>query len=276
MPAVSSLFIYPVKGCAGTSLLEMRFDTRGPVGDRRWMVVDASGQFMTQRQHPKLARITPRLTSHGVRLEAPKMEPLEVTAEAQTSVEVAIWSYRGPALDQGPQARQWLSEVLGTDARLVRFDESTHRRVSREHTDLDAEVAFADGFPALLTSIESLGELNRRLEQPLPMNRFRPNIVVRDCHPFEEDTWARVDAPDLTLSVVKPCVRCVVTTIDQRTQRTSKEPLRTLASFRRHDSGVIFGQNCVHHQPGKIAVGDVLQVTPSLGARTSATPELRT
>lgn len=260
MPSVSSLFVYPVKGCAGTSVLEMSFDARGPVGDRRWMVVDDDGRFLSQREHPRLRTVVPRPSPGGLELTASGMQPLTLESNERRPVEIRVWDYRGMALDEGPLAAAWFSEVLGTGARLVRFDERTHRPVSREHTDVVAEIAFADAYPVLLISLESLGDLNRRLEQPLPMNRFRPNVVVRDCHPFEEDTWSRIEAPELTLSVVKPCTRCVVTTIDQRTGARGKEPLKTLATFRREASSVIFGQNCVHHGTGTLRVGDALNV----------------
>ncbi len=259
MPTVSSLFVYPIKSCAGLPVVEMPFDARGPSWDRRWMVVDEDGKFVTQRTHPHMARIHPRLSDDGLRITSRGFDPLDVRPKGKRR-EVSVWNYRGRALDVGDEAANWFSSVLRSPVRLVTFDETTHRKTSLRHTQIPSEIAFADGYPALLVSIESLTDLNRRLEQSLPMNRFRPNIVVRDCHPFEEDTWSELHAPELVLSVVKPCERCAITTVDQRTGLKGKEPLRTLSQFRRADNGVIFGQNCVHHGAGVLRVGDDLRV----------------
>ncbi len=259
MPVVSSLFIYPIKSCAGLSVMEMPFDERGPVDDRRWMVVDESGQFVTQRTHPHMALIRPQLNADGLRVNAAGFDPITIKPKGKRR-KIRVWQYEGNAIDVGNDAARWFSSVLRSPVRLVTFDTATHRRISQRHTEIAAEVAFADGYPALLLSVESLTDLNRRLQQPLPMNRFRPNIVVRDCHPFEEDSWREIEAPELPLSVVKPCERCVVTTVDQQRGVKGKEPLRTLAQFRRHEDGaVIFGQNCVHHSNGTLRVGDILR-----------------
>lgn len=260
MPIVSSLFIYPVKSCKGISQQVLTFDRRGPVLDRHWMVVDEQGEFLTQRTQPRLASIQPELDGARLRLTAPNFNPFEVPEAAAGTRRVRVWDFSGEAEDLGDAAADWLARVLREPVRLVRFAPSTHRLVSRDHTSLDAEVAFSDGYPALLLSLESLVELNRRLPTPLPMNRFRPNVVVRDCQPFEEDTWRHLRAPELELSVVKPCERCVITTIDQDALERTKEPLRTLARFRRTEHGVIFGQNCVHHGPGTLRVGDEFEV----------------
>ncbi len=260
MPTVSSLFIYPIKSCQGLSLTEMQFGARGPLLDRNWMVVDGAGRFITQRECPRLALVQPTLEGDRLTVHCQGFDSLPIPAGGEQRTEVRVWNFTGPAVDLGADVTAWFTRVLRTPARLVRFDEAVHRATSTRHTDLTSEVTFSDGYPALLVSLESLGDLNRRLTAPLPMNRFRPNIVVRDCPPFAEDTWSRIEAPDLELAVVKPCTRCAITTVNQQTGETGKEPLRTLATFRKTDDGVIFGQNCVHTGPGTLRIGDELHV----------------
>lgn len=262
MPVVSSLFIYPIKSCRGIAVSTLRFERRGPAFDRRWMLVNAQGDAITQRQNPRLALIETHLSSGLLEVRAPKQQPLSIEPAPETARRpVRVWSFEGEALDTGDRAAAWFSEAIGEACRLVEFAPDVQRRVSQRYTDLKSEIAFADGYPALLISLESLSELNRRLETPVPMNRYRPNIVVRDCRPFEEDTWQTLEGSDLRLEVVKPCDRCKITTIDQSRLKMSKEPLRTLATFRKTPRGVLFGQNCVHHAPGTLNVGESLRAT---------------
>lgn len=269
MPVVSSLFIYPIKSCRGIAVSTLHFEARGPAFDRRWMLVTPQGDAITQRQNPRLALIETQLSGGLLKVRAPKQQPLSIEpAPLSARRAVRVWSFEGEALDAGTTAAEWFSQAIGEECRLVQFAPDVHRRVSQQFTDLKSELAFADGYPALLTSLESLSELNRRLATPLPMNRFRPNIVVRDCRPFEEDSWQTLEGADLRLSVVKPCDRCKITTIDQAQLKTSKEPLRTLATFRKTPEGVLFGQNCVHHAPGSLRVGEVLRATYRSGAAT--------
>jgi uncharacterized protein len=264
MPLVSSLFVYPIKSCRGIACAELKFGTRGILHDREWMIVDPKGRFITLRDNALMAQIQPQLDTAGeLVLTAPGVDSLQVPSrEAATARRpVRVWGFEGEAIDLGEQCSAWVTRVLGERCRLVRFADDVHRFVSQKYTSLQAQVSFADGYPVLLTSLESLAELNRRLEEPLPMYRFRPNIVVRNGQPFEEDTWAQLQVGELSLSLVKPCDRCVATTVDQDTLRRGPEPLRTLARFRRAKHGVLFGQNAVHHGPGIMTVGDELVVT---------------
>ncbi len=228
------------------------------------MVVNPEGVFLTQRENPRLALIQPSLGAESdglteLQVSTDGLGTLHVPEMPERRMEVQVWGFTGEALDMGDECADWFSTVLDQSCRLVRFPDDVHRPTSRRHTDLESEVAFADGYPALLLSVESLRALNTRLQQPVAMNRFRPNIVVRDTQPFAEDSWRELRAPDLTLSVVKPCERCKITTVDQDSAETGKEPLATLALFRRLDGKVVFGQNCVHHGPGTLKVGDPLQ-----------------
>jgi hypothetical protein len=173
---------------------------------------------------------------------------------------VRVWDDELQAEDLGDECARWFTTVLDQSCRVVRFCAEVRRHVSRRHTDLRGEVAFADGYPLLVLSLESLSELNRRLKTPLPMLRFRPNVVLRDCQPFQEDEWQTLAAPGLRFDLVKPCVRCKITTLNPDTLEYGKEPLRTLAKFRNGEKGVLFGQNAVHHGPGTLRVGDRLEV----------------
>jgi uncharacterized protein len=274
MPTVSSLFIYPIKSCRGISLQTMHFDARGPAQDRRWMLVDEDGVFLTQREHARLGLIAPRFDTAGqLHVSAPDVEPLLVPTEPMERRKVRVWDFEAEAMDLGDAAANWFRNVLRARCRLVKFADDVQRVTNPKYSDPPGEVAFADGYPVLLTTAESLSELNRRLERPIAMNRFRPNVVVRDCQPFEEDTWAELVGPTLSLRVVKPCERCVITTLDPHTQQRGIEPLASLARFRRgagfehlpasvrdpkKERAVTFGQNCVHSGSGALRVGDEL------------------
>ena len=262
MPSVSALHVYPIKSCRALDLKASRFDRLGPLYDRRFMLVDDTGKFLTQRTVPRMALITPRLGPMALQVSAPDMQPLKVamTQRDARRIEVTVWGHSGAAEDLGDHVADWFSTFLERTCRLVRFPEDGVRQVSSRHTDIPAQVAFADGYPALLISEASLADLNGRLEQKLPMSRFRPNIVVSGCDAYAEDGWKRIRIGELVLDLVKPCGRCEITTVDQITGAVAKEPLTTLASYRARDNEVLFGQNCVHHEPGSLRVGDSVEV----------------
>jgi hypothetical protein len=193
------------------------------------------------------------------------MPPLKVPTDRKNAprVEVGLWGGRGDAEDLGEHAADWFSSFLQTRCRLVRFPDDGFRPVDPDYARFEARVAFADGFPVLLTSESSLKELNARMDGGggrVPMDRFRPNLVVRGSEPFEEDRWRQIRVGELVLDVVKPCARCKITTVDQITGKTGTEPLATLAGFRKRDNEVLFGQNCVHHGPGSVRVGDEVEI----------------
>ena len=276
---VSSLHIYPVKSCRGIAELEMQIDRIGPVGDRRFLVVDSNGRFLTQRAHPLMAQI--RLRSSGKNwvfaFDHHAHEPFEVPKNGPKGVpprEVVIWNDTVLAEDCGDEAAKGLSEFLGIEARLVRAGRE-YNRVIPGNRSPDAlkergslPVAFGDAFPFLITSIASIGDLNTRLDMPVPMDRFRPNIVIAGCGPYEEDTWARIRIGDVELVAAGPCGRCIVTTTDQHSGERGKEPLATLATYRKDkDGSVNFGQNYIHAtDKGTIRVGDPVTVLEKHGA----------
>lgn len=255
---IASLHVYPVKGCRGIDLSSATFDATGlatdGVGDREWMVVDRDGKFLTQRELPRLALVTTAVTEGTLRLSAPHMKPCDVSLAVApgTSRDVQVWRDRVRGLDAGDDAAHWMSEWLATDVRLSRFDRAHSRPCNREYAgDSGAHTLFADGYPVLVLGEASLAELNDRLEarseQPLPMNRFRPNVVLAGLPPFAEDHLDTIVAGEVMLRCVKPCVRCSVTTTDQSTAHIGPEPLRTLGEFRMDPrvGGVTFGMNAI-------------------------------
>ena len=260
-PTVKALFIYPIKSCAGLAVAQLDFDAIGPCLDRRWMVVDPGGHMLTQRVAPRLARIRPRLAGDLLVLEAPGVEPLSIPQFSDVGrVPATVWRHSGHGWDQGEQAARWFSQVLEQPARLLRWAEDEVRPTGRQAAGYPNRVAFADGYPLLVLSQASLDDLNSRMSTELGVERFRPNILVEGCVPYAEDTWTEVQVSGLHIALVKPCVRCVVTTIDQASLERGPEPLRTLARYRKTPNGVIFGQNAVHQGPGHIRVGAAVRV----------------
>jgi len=259
---VSGLFIYPVKSCRGIALDFATVGDRGFVGDREWMVVDGDGRFLSQRTVPALARVEVALGGGWLRLHGPGLPFLDlpVVPDQGAPRPVSIWNDTCLAESAGPRAARWFSDLIGISCELVRMPETTVRPVSSKHRGAQHRVGFADGYPFLLLSEASLDSLNQRLDRPLPMDRFRPNIVVAGCAAHAEDGWARFRIGGVCFQAVKPCARCVVTTIDQRTGERGSEPLRTLAGYRLVDGKVLFGQNLVHEGRGTIRLGDVVEI----------------
>lgn len=247
---VSGLFVYPVKSCAGIAVSQAELSITGLAADRRWMLVNQQGRFITQREQGRLALVIPSLQGEGLQIEAPGMPVLTIagTSRSQPCV-VTVWQDRCQAYDEGETAAAWFSEFLGQPARLVRFDEAQVRLSNRDWTgEVQAPNQFSDGFPVLVISTASLAELNSRLAQPLPMNRFRPNVVVDGLPAYGEDRVHELYAGKVRLRIVKPCTRCKITTTDQATGVSQgMEPLDTLRGYRldRTLRGVTFGQNAI-------------------------------
>lgn len=261
-PILAAIYIYPVKSCRGISVESARLDAWGLEYDRNWMVVNAEGCFLTQRELPRMALVETAFEPDILRLTGPNMPDLRLSLDnVGPEVDVTVWGDRARALDQGDEAAEWFSTFLGVTCRLVGMGDSYSRLVDPDYTLQDAQVNFADGFPSLMISEASLADLNTRCSEPLPMNRFRPNMVVSGCEPYAEDNWHTVRIGKVTFHVVKPCQRCIITTVDQSTgSRHQREPLTTLATYRRVKGGVIFGQNLVHTGPGEVRLGDVVEV----------------
>lgn len=264
---VAEIRIYPVKGLRGHSVSEAVVEPWGLSDDRRFMVVDEVGRFLTQRQLPRMAVIAADLVDGGVELSAPGAGGIAVAVPnaAEQAVSVSIWRDESvPARDAGPEAAAWLSAVLGRPCRLVHMAEPwTARSVDPDFATEEDRVSFADGFPLLVTNQASLADLNARLASPVAMDRFRTNVAVANAVPWEEDGWVDLRIGTVHFAGVKDCARCAVTTVDQDTGERSPdtEPLRTLAGFRRKAAGrIIFGQNLIPRGLGRIAVGDEVTV----------------
>jgi len=266
---LSGLHVYPVKGLKGIDLTEARCTDRGLEHDRRWMVVDAEGEFLSQREFPKMATVWTDIADGALTLSAPDVASVDVPLDARPAapIRVTVWSSTCDAVPVSAYADAWLTDYLGFACRLVYMPDTTRRLSNPERTRGEKLVGFADGYAYLVTTEGSLANLNERLAargaRSVPMNRFRPNLVIRGSEPFAEDGWRELRIGEVVLEAAKPCGRCQVTTTDQATgEVTGPEPLATLATFRRHpEFGDCFGVNLVTVKPGVVRVGDRVEVS---------------
>jgi len=259
---VSGLTIFPVKSCCGVDLKKAVLDTKGFKFDRRWMIADSSGRFLTQREYPRLSLIGVKQGADRLTLNAPGMRTLNIPLSLKNNqlMPVVIWNDTVEAVTAGTESAAWISSYLGISSRFFYMPDTSDRPVNPKYAFKREQVHFGDAFPVLLISGASLEDLNSRLQTPLPMNRFRPNIVVAGCAPYEEDTWKRIQIGSTHFQVVKPCERCAITLVDQSTGIKGQEPLRTLSEYRNVDGKVLFGQNLIHHGDGEVNVGDEVRV----------------
>lgn len=259
---LSALHLFPLKSGAPLPVDSALVEPRGLRHDRRWMAVDDGGRFITGREEARLTllRALPR-EDGGLDLAAPDMPPLRLAPPSGPRLAVTVWRSTVEALVADAEANAWLSDFLRRPARFVHMDPAATRAVASEYGRTGDEVSFADGFPLLLISQAALDQLNTRLAQPVPMLRFRPNLVVAGTAPHAEDRWQRVRIGGIDFDVVKPCTRCVFTTVDfQRGERCADgEPLRTLATYRREAAGVTFGQNLIPRGSGTLRVGAMVE-----------------
>ncbi|MEV6396782.1 MOSC N-terminal beta barrel domain-containing protein [Streptomyces sp. NPDC051907] len=269
-PVLDSVHVYPVKSVAGSAPGEALVEPWGLAEDRRWTLVDSSAKVVTQRQQPRLAltRAEP-LTGGGIRLTAPGQAPLTVAVpDPVDTVVTDVFGDKVEAVPAGEAVDAWFSDYLGAQVRLVHLDDPAVRRPMDPKFARPGEtVHFGDAMPLLVAALASLDALNSLIAQgdhpddgPLPMNRFRPNVVVDGTAPWAEDDWTRVVIGEVAFRVTKPCGRCVITTTDQRTAERGKEPLRTLARHRRFGDRLVFGQYLVPERTGVIRVGDAVTV----------------
>jgi uncharacterized protein YcbX len=270
--AITALNVYPVKSCRAMPMAVAEVTPTGLLHDRHWMLVRPNGRFVTQRELPRMALVTARVGADGLTLSAPGMPDLRLPPIAPgTARAVAVWKYDGRGIDHGTEAAAWFTQYLGTDLSLVAFDTSFPRECSREWTrDTRATTEFADGYPVLVISRASLDDLNARLmansSPALPMERFRPNVVIDGVEAFAEDRIHELRVNGVTLRMVKPCARCTITTTNQQTGEVEGvEPLRTLKEYRwdRELRGILFGQNAiiVSGAGERLRVGDSFEIT---------------
>jgi uncharacterized protein YcbX len=260
---LSEIFIYPVKSLGGISVATCRVLAEGLEHDRRWMLVDANGRFLSQRERPELALL--KVQHDGDRMLVSHSHSGERFAldmhQRSGQITVSIWNDQVQASGVSTVADQWFSDMLSMKCRLVQVRADTDRQVDRNYAERGMFVRFPDAFPVLLIGQGSLDDLNQRLETAVPVDRFRPNLVLRGAEPYAEDGWKRFGLGSALFEVARPCARCVVITTDQQSAEKSAEPLRTLSVYRSRENKVLFGQNTLVISEGMIRTGDKLRLT---------------
>ncbi|MFI5160926.1 MAG: MOSC domain-containing protein [Sphingobacteriales bacterium] len=263
MLQVSELYIYPIKSMGGIPVKNVHVTDRGFEYDRRWMLVDENNLFISQREVPEMALIKITVEEYGLKVTyLPLSSSLLVPFKPQTDefAEMFIWDDTCTGQFVSAQADQWFSEMLAVNCRLVYMPDNSHRITDQRYTPENSITSFSDAYPFLIIGQSSLDDLNSRLAEALPMNRFRPNIVFTGGKPFAEDLMHSFTIGEMQFYGVKLCARCIMPTIDQETIKQGKEPLKTLARYRFKNNKIMFGQNLVHEGTGEIAVGDELCV----------------
>ncbi|MCM0041835.1 MAG: MOSC domain-containing protein [Algoriphagus sp.] len=260
---IQNLYLYPIKSLGGISVHEAQVEERGFKYDRRWMLVDQSREFLTQRQHPHLALLQVALGESELSVFS-KVDPsreisFDLELNSGKELQVSVWGDVVTALQVAPAVSAWFSDFLGMNVDLVRMPESSHRKLDPRYAVQEESVSFADGMPYVIIGQASLDELNGRLADPVGMDRFRPNLVFSGGEAFTEDQFRRLQIGKVEFQVVKPCARCVMITVDQEKGTKGKEPLATLATYRSQGSKVYFGQNAVALTQGIVRVGDPIQ-----------------
>jgi len=249
---VSQLWIYPIKSMSGISLDSVLLEKRGFQYDRRWMLVDKENRFITQRQYPRMSLIKPELADFGLAVRAPDMPVLIIPypdpqIELYDELEVTCWDDQITAQHINTAIDNWFSEFLDIDCQLVYMPDKSLRAVDPDYSTGDDIASFSDGFPNLIISEASLDDLNNKVDIDLSMKRFRPNIVISGCESYAEDSLGHFKIEQIEFYAVKPCSRCVITTINPASgEKESREPLRTLSQYRKKNNKVFFGQNLLH------------------------------
>ena len=264
IPRVSDIWIYPIKSCRGISLPGAVVEPRGLARDRRFMLVDARGRFVSQREQPRMALIRVSETDDGYRVEAPGQNAIALPREFDGARECRVRVHRDKldARLADPGVNRWFTRFMGMDCGLVYMAAHQHRAVRHASAEFDDEVSFADGAPLLLISEASLDDLNARLAEPVAMRRFRPNLVVTAERAFAEDGWGRIRVGEAEFDVAWQCSRCILTTVDPDTGERDEggEPIETLKTYRRVNGPVMFGQNLLPRKLGRVRVGDEIEV----------------
>lgn len=252
---LSEIFIYPIKSLGGIAVNSAVVEEKGLQYDRRWMLVDAHNQFMTQRKFVRMALLKVSLEEDFLKVTGPGISVLSVPFIPHTTeiISVTVWDDICTAVVVSKEANKWFSEALQKECKLVFMPDESLRLVDERYAKNKEIVSFADAYPYLLIGEASLADLNSRLPQPVPMNRFRPNLVINTTEPFVEDKWKSISIGESVFHLVKPCARCILTTIDQQTGVVGKEPLKTLSTYRNFNNKVLFGQNLVReHRANKL------------------------
>lgn len=260
---VSQINIYPIKSLGGISLKSATVMPKGLRHDRRWMLIDEENIFLTQRVHNNMALFRMGISDSGFRVSFEGRQ-LDITSSIEGEpIRAKIWDDEVTVQEVSAAHSEWFSRNLGIRCKLVAFPEENERPVDEKYRVGNDHVSLADAYPLLIIGQSSLDDLNERLEVPVPMNRFRPNVVFTGGDAFAEDSWSRFRLGNVTFAGVKPCARCVLTTVDQETGIKGKEPLATLSTYRRKESKVLFGQNIIPITTGEIYLGDEIIIDNS-------------
>ena len=260
---IKELYNYPVKSLAGNQLESVFVQKRGFANDRRFMFIDHNNRFITARTYHQLSQIKVHLEEHELIFnnqsnQKQLKQPVKILHE---KINVSIWDSESTChLIDNNSIDKWISDFCGESLRLVYMADDDIREVNSKYGKPNDIVSFADGYPILIANSKSLEDLNQRLEKPVSMNRFRPNLVVDGDLPWEEDHWKKIKIGQTILRIAKPCARCVITTLDPETGETGNEPLHTLSKFRKQDNNVLFGMNIIVEQEGFISLGDQIEL----------------
>lgn len=261
--SLQNIFIYPIKSLGAVELSECELDERGLKYDRRFMLVDEHSRYITQREFPRLSLIRTAIRNSQIEIENQHSEKLFVPLELSGNDlrKATIWNHECNVLNAGREADDFFSDAISSKCSLVYMPSASQRRVNPAYVSQYTITAFTDGYPILLMGTASLEDLNSRMEKPIGMERFRPALVAKTTRPSDEDYWADFKIGELNFHGVKLCSRCVITTVDQKTGTTGKEPLKTLATYRKRDHHIYFGQNVVHeNKTGTLRVGNKITV----------------
>jgi uncharacterized protein len=266
MLKLSEIYIYPIKSLGGIRLEKANITSRGLENDRRFMLVDANGRFLSQREYPQLAIFQTEIEGDFLKIINKKTDEIlriSLSPISQSaSISVTIWDDTTSAVEVNHEASEWFTQALGIPTRLVYMHEESQRKTEPNYSLTGDEItSFSDGYPILVIGQSSLDDLNNRLEKPVNINRFRPNFVFTNGEPFEEDAWHEFTVGGVRFFGVKPCARCVMTTINQETgEKSGKEPLLTLNKYRKAGNKILFGQNVLISQLGSVKTGDLIKV----------------
>lgn len=261
---LSEIYIYPIKSLGGISLKEAKLEAKGLQYDRRWMLIDEQNIMITQRSHPQLALLQVSITKDQLsinhKINSDQKITFNINQHTTTAIPVSVWDTPTSGLEVSTQVSNWLSQFMQIKVKLITMPISEKRLVDPRYASNNEIVSFADGYPCLLIGQSSLNGLNQKLETPILMDRFRPNLVFTGGEPHIEDSFSTFTVNNIPFEAVKPCARCVLITIDQQKGTKGKEPLKTLASYRTAGKKILFGQNLLHKTLGTIHVGDELIV----------------
>ncbi len=259
---LSQIWIYPIKSLGGITLSSVNVMAKGLQYDRRWMLVDESGTAMTQRTYPKMSLFKLSIENNQLSISYGKhLLHLDVESDGlPTALRVNIWNDSVSVFEVNPSYSTWFSELLGTNCKLVHFPEENSRPVDPRYKVNDEHVSLADAYPFLIIGQGTLDDLNAKLKEPVPINRFRPNFVFTGGQAFEEDSWRNFSIGNIRFVGVKLCDRCILITVNQDTAEKGQEPLKTLATYRKRDNKIYFGQNLVTLDKGKVNVGDKITI----------------